>query len=445
MIYDVFLKMIRIIIPEFVRTWIRNNYFRALIAIVRKNHRKALKKLQKKIKKNEKVKVVFFLIDAAVWKLDYVFKFMLESIRFDPVIVICPYIKSGDDVMIETMNRAEDFIKRKGYPYFRTLHSEKKSWVDVKKEIKPDIVFFTNPYPLTRSEYLIGNFNDILTCYVPYSFTVTNDFNAVYNLKTHNLVWKYFIQTESHYCFARNRMINNARNMDIVGYPGIDNMFDSNNIPENVWINKKYKLKRIIWAPHHTIPGFGCSLDYSTFLDYFNFMLFISEKYKEHITVAFKPHPLLLSKLSLPQVWGNERADEYYKNWKESPIRQINDSDYIDLFLTSDALIHDSGSFMVEYLITGKPALFLLRDQKITERLNDFGKQVLKLHYVAHNKKEIINFIEDIITNKDPMHNLRKKFINENIIQTRNIFASDNIIQSLNKHIVTSLDTMDKN
>jgi hypothetical protein len=54
--------------------------------------------------------------------------------------------------------------------------------------------------------------------------------------------------------------------------------------------------------------------------------------------------------------WGSEKTTAYYDKWDNLDNGQFKSGDYVDL-LTSDALIHDCGSFMAEYLVVGKPAL----------------------------------------------------------------------------------------
>ena len=73
--------------------------------------------------------------------------------------------------------------------------------------------------------------------------------------------------------------------------------------------------KRIIWAPHHTIPTAPNLLEYSTFLDVAEIMLEIAEEYKEELQIAFKPHPFLLKKLY--NIWGKEQTHAYYGKWAQ--------------------------------------------------------------------------------------------------------------------------------
>ena len=398
-----------------------------LIKTAHKRHEKALKIVRKK----EKIKVAFFLIHNSVWKYDDVFKLMLASNCFDPVVVICPYMVYGHDVMKETMDRAEEFVKSKGYPYVCTYDESADTWLDVKKVLKPDLVFFTNPNKLTHTNYCIDNYLDVLTCYTSYSFTITHDLKYSYNLDFHNLIWKYFIETDHHYTDAKNTMRNEAENTVVTGYAGLDVYFNSNHSFSSPWKSNDAKRKKIIWAPHHTIPNFGANLDYSTFLDYYSFMLDVASRYKDQAIFSFKPHPILRSKLNLPEVWGKERTDKYFDLWENGENTQLNEAEYTDLFMSSDALIHDSGSFMVEYLVTLKPSLFLFKDSKIVERLNGFGKMALKQHYKAYSKPDIIQFVKNVIDKNDYMLESRKTFVINNILQFHNQRGSQNIYKNL--------------
>src|SRR5699024_801734 len=124
------------------------------------------------------------------------------------------------------------------------------------------------------------------------------------------------------------------------------------------------------------IPGVKNALSYSTFLDYAEFILQLANDYKDEIQIAFKPHPNLRGKLN--DVWGVEKTNTYFQKWKCLSNGQVEDGGYIDLFATSDAMIHDSGSFVIEYLYTKKPVQFLISSEKVKEEFNEIGKEALK-------------------------------------------------------------------
>src|SRR5690606_23808246 len=122
------------------------------------------------------------------------------------------------------------------------------------------------------------------------------------------------------------------------------------------WKNKSTKLKRIIWAPHHRIDEKGSKYSFSNFLKFHQSFLELAQENSDKIQIAFKPHPLLKQKLYVHKDWGVEKTRQYYNSWAQLPNGQLALDDYIDLFLTSDAMILDSISFIAEYAFTRKPS-----------------------------------------------------------------------------------------
>ena len=74
--------------------------------------------------------------------------------------------------------------------------------------------------------------------------------------------------------------------------------------------------------------------------------------------MVFKPHPMLKSKLFRTKL-GKAKTDDYFHFWETQSNTQFNDGEYIELFKQSDAMIHDSGAFLAEYIFTDKPSLTL--------------------------------------------------------------------------------------
>jgi hypothetical protein len=141
-------------------------------------------------------------------------------------------------------------------------------------------------------------------------------------------------------------MYNGGVNALVTGYPGVDNLLDPNYSPRDVWKIKDKKVKRLIWAPHHSMFTDEC-IYYSCFLQYSDFMLEMAQKDRDDIQIAFKPQPVLRNKLN--QYWGKGKTDDYYHRWESMDNTFLENGGYVDVFLTSDAMIHDSGSFLIEF------------------------------------------------------------------------------------------------
>lgn len=394
-----------------------------------KKHQKALQIVRAK----EKVKVAFFLTHESVWKYDVLFELMLNHPRFEPVLFVCPVVNYGPENMLSEMEKTYNSFKKRGYDVTKTYNKETGKYLDIKKTFSPDIVFFTNPYKgLQDYRYYITHFSDTLTCYVPYAI-MTVDFEFTCNLKFHNLTWRIFSETPYHKEIALQKQINKGRNNIVTGYPGFDQLLVNKRINDGVWKNQNSTLKKVIWAPHHAMNELN---KVANFLEYYDFFFELADNYKSRLQIAFKPHHLLRVKLEEDPNWGKERTDEYYNKWQVLENGQCENGDYIDLFLTSDAMIHDCGSFMSEYLITGKPSLFMVRDESIMEYWSLFGEKSIEMHYQSRSKKEVIDFIENVVLNaKDWMKEERTNFIQNNLIPKKNITASENILEYLESQI----------
>jgi hypothetical protein len=431
------ISVVKKILPAKIRLFLTRKIKTPVQQYQYKLQQKRYSKIIENIKKKDKITVAFFLIHDSVWKLEGVYRLMEKDNRFYPVVIVCPYIIYGYDNMLKTMQTAYNSFVKENYNAVKTYNEKTNEWLDVKKMIKPDIVFFTNPHKLTRNEYYITNYLDRLTCYVPYNIGSGNLMKMMYNQLFHNLLWKLFAETEIHKQFSIDNAVNKGVNVVVSGYPGTDVFLNTGYVPKNVWkgTHDNLKKKKIIWAPHHTIDDDKQFLSFSSFLIYSDYMINLAKKYKDCVQFTFKPHPLLKPRLYLHTEWGKEKTDNYYNLWNEMENGQLEECDYVDLFLTSDAMIHDSGSFLTEYLYVDKPVLRTDRYDSITDRLNEFGVMAYKMHYHARTEKDIERFVKNVIEGKDEMRKKREDFKQQYLLPPNHQSASQNIINIINKQI----------
>lgn len=377
-----------------------------------------------------KARVLFFLQTPSVWKYDALYRQLEKSEYFEPIVAVSPYnvhLNYDKEECFRVMRQTEEFAKSQKYNYVSAYNWETHKWVDIKKLYKPDIVFFTKPYKDTLPAYHIYNFSDTLTLYVPYSFNNSRMYHNNYGLPFYALLWKHLLETDSHKQCAKLYSKCHGDNADVVGALVMEKLMCPKYTPKNVWKEQEKKKKRIIWAPHHTIDYLFNS---SNFLGYCDDMLRLAEKYHDQIQIAFKPHPVL--KFKLINVWGIERTEEYYQRWADLSNGQLEQGDYIDLFKTSDAMVHDSISFMAEYLYAQKPVLFQIRDEKVKEEFNSFGQMCLDQHYLAYSIEETEKFIREVvIAGKDPKKEQREKFYKDYLYPKDGVMPSEKIFNIL--------------
>lgn len=392
--------------------------------------RKAQARKIEQLHQQGKARVLFFLQTPSVWKYDALYRLLEQSENFEPLVAVSPYnvhLNYDKEECFRVMRQTEDFARKQGYRFVATYDPETHQWLDIKKKYQPDIVFFTKPYKDTLPAYHVYNFPNALTLYLPYGINCINLFRNTYGLPFQALLWKFLVETEFQKGFAMQYELSHGDNVEIVGALAEEKLMQKEYQPKDVWKPQEKKKKRIIWAPHHTVDYL---FNFSNFLNYCEDMLRLAEKYQDEIQIAFKPHPVL--KFKLINIWGAEKTENYYNRWANLSNGQIEQGDYIDLFKTSDAMIHDCASFTVEYLYAQKPVLFQIRDEKVKEEFNSFGQLCLAQHYLAHSIEETEQFIREVvIAGKDPKKEQCEQFYQDYLYPKDGVMPSEKIFNIL--------------
>ncbi len=399
---------------------------RYFIKTSRRNQQRKLKLLRDK----KKIKCVILVHFISMFR-DYLYQILTSNSRFDVYIVISPVCSHGEETKRQQLVEAYDTLIKKGYTnVIMGYDAEHNEYFDIKKELSPDVVFFTNPYKeLIAKEHFVINFLNTLSIYIPYYINNTVEYKMAYDEIMHNVVWRYYVETEWHKELSKRYSTSHSRNVVVTGYSGVDRFLDNNYIPsDDCWKIRDKKHKRIVWAPHQTINP-NKEMYYSAFLLIADQMIAFAEKFKDSIQIAFKPHPLLLKSLSIE--WGVERAEAYYKKWRMMDNTCIVEGEYTDLFLTSDAIIHDSASFITEYLMLNKPALRTYNGRDPKTLFNEFSLACLEHYYKAYNADDIEHFIINVINDVDPMKEARGRFVNEHLLPPKGKLPSQNIVDDI--------------
>lgn len=370
-------------------------------------------KLLTAIKEKPRVRVFFFVINVGMWKNDGLFKLLMADSRFEPYIVSFIYPDDNESLKIETQNKLKCYFDKKGYPFISSYDGNEHKYVDL-KSLCPDIIFYAQPGNVGYSKYLIENmWKHSIFAYSPYCFSLETG-RWRHSLLLEDVAWRFFCPTQYHKDFFSKINYNKGSNIIVSGYTMADYLLASPS-SKGCWKDPSCKSK-IIWAPHHSILPED-HLNYSTFLAIAEPMLRLAEKYKDSIQFAFKPHPRLINKLYKAEGWGKEKTDNYYKAWRDMPNTTLADGDYVDLFLTSSAMIHDCSSFTAEYLYTRKPVMYITKDEHISN-LNDFGVMCFNAHYKGSSIQDIENFITNIVVDGNDSMVLQREGIFEKMLKS---------------------------
>lgn len=390
------------------------------------------KKVNELRKANRPINVLFFALDSNTWKYDSVFQAMQKDPVFSPMVLVVPQVNKGKEFMLYQLKHGSEYFESKGYPTVCSYNEETDSFVDA-FSLHPDIIFFSNPYDrLVDDRYNIKRFeNKCLTCYVNYGFcSVPEQWSCASHF--HQRVWRYYVECVDN--LEQVKRYYPGNNCVITGYPTSD-LFVSVKETGKDWKIQDNIHKRIIWAPHHTIEGQTGLIQFSTFLLYYDFMIQIADVFKDSVQFVFKPHPLLKPALYNHPDWGKKKTDDYYKSWAEGENTAFVNGDYADLFKSSDAMIHDCGSFIIEYLYVQKPVMILGNFDRLSQS-NKVGREAYACHYEGKTQADIRSFIEKVLLKGDDvLFAKRKSFFDAVLSPPNGLSVSDNIITDLKKSI----------
>ena len=385
-------------------------------------YRKMMSFKIKRIRSKKVIKVLFVITEVGPWKTKELYKAMVKHKRFSPFIGISESCEVPDE-----KKELIHFLKNSGIP-FVDLDKDTKN---VFHAISPDIIFYQKPYDWVYKQN-IQYWNHLKSsfCYVCYAFH-SSDVSWSVNLPLFDYSWQQYFENKLVASPYRLSLMNDKGKQAVVtGLPIQDQLMIPKEKFTDPWKKQDHPKKRIIYAPHHTISTEHLSgLALSSFLENGELILELMHKYEDKVQWAFKPHPLLYAKLI--KIWGKEKTDRYYDEWRISENSQYENGEYDALFKYSDAMIHDCCSFTIEYHYTKNPAMFLLRQHGMEVTYNEFGQKAFDLHYKGYTKEDIEQFIQNVINGIDPMKEERETFYNEHLLPPHGKTACENIINAI--------------
>ena len=406
------------------------------------NYPRAIKLQQQRVEMvqtRQKANVAFICMNVPMWKYQRLLDLMKNDHRFVVKVFLSPSVAYAQDQQQSDLEDMRRFFQGRNVEYvdYDFLHP-----CDIKAEFDPDIIFYPQPYEhLLTPLHDCTHFYDRLVCFYPYSF-MTGKGKLTYDSHFHNLAWRLYYPNEEIRHEAQVTAWNKGRNVRIVGHPnGDDFAFWDGTDP---WkpMNDGRPRKRIIWAPHFSFDDKFGQLPRGNFLWMAHFMLDLAQRYQEFVQIAFKPHPRLLTELYAHPEWGKQRTDEYYQMWEDMPNTQLEKGTYVDLFMSSDAMIHDSASFVIEYLYTHKPVMFVSRDINhfLTGQI-DLSCEAFKQLYVGKDEREILDFVDSVVLGgEDPMQSQRMAFYERYLMPPGGQSVAQNTLDDIVKSLALSLD-----
>ena len=354
-----------------------------------------------KIAKKEKILVGFLVYSSAEWQCDKLYWLLENDDRFIPVILICGYGHGTMETIKDTYKKTCRYFQESSKLYrvryggcLREMYKDSANDFDILVYITP----FSSLCPISLN-FINRNLNQ-LGVHIPYGIymaekNITYYKNKYYDMPIFKMGWRYFCEDFIQENEVKKVHRLNGVNIVTTGHPKIDELLDTKTYNRKCdrWkCGEKTRLK-IIWAPHFNMTE---GMNGTFFMNYQWFYEYASKH--QDISWIVRPHPRMRIGVKDAGVFRTlDEYEDYMHKWDSLPNgRVIDGGGYYDFFVTSDALILDSLSFVAEYMYTGKPILKLV--PRYPRPLNKLGRMLDSvISCVSGDDYESIEgFIEDV-------------------------------------------------
>jgi hypothetical protein len=308
--------------------------------------------------------------------------------EIDASIVLLPFLhgSAGDPA------RARRFLADHQLPFVDA------SVYDVGREL-PDVVFFQNPYDSTRPpEWSAARFADrgIRIAYIPYGLDVgggESNLRWQFDLDVQRRAWRIFVRSEQHRRMYGLHCESGSRHVVVTGHPKLDSIATHRGAREPIAGNGR---RVILWCPHFSIEAGG----WSTFEAISQPILAYFEAEPEGVSLLIRPHPLFFGRMQEVAGVGDQPGETFRRRVERAAYIELDESEqYAAAFERSAALMADAGSFLLEYLPTGKPILYL--ENPAGPGLNE-SADFVQSYYQASDFEGVKRFLDMVRREEDP-------------------------------------------
>lgn len=365
-----------------------------MISEVQNHYRNVRTEVLARVAQGKKLRFASYIVYGSTFGAHEIVRLMLEEPdKYEVRFVICPDTYRDKD--FSQYHKTKDFfIERYGAEYVLDGYDENTGeFLDYSQDF--DVIYLANPYDCLVNKvhgisYLCSK--DVLPIHIDYGLQ-----SFIYNYSTPEwkvdscLYYKYFANTIFEKTSLQDCRIAICDNIIVSGYVKMDVLYSIKEIP--------HKRKKILICFHQGVKNGDEDILRLNFLEYADFLLTLPDLYPD-IDFVFRPHPLLFVKLRNFDIWEQRRIDEYIKNCEKKNIVCSQESDYLHLFKECDAIVHDCGSFIEEWLYTGKPCCYIVDSdngfEKLKKLLSAEGKIAIRCYTIADSAQKIIDFIDSI-------------------------------------------------
>lgn len=359
---------------------------------------------------NKPIHVLFVCHEPSLWGMfESVYKAMEGDPDFSPLVVALPYMHPTlPDGQYKDAGMLE-FCEARKIKVIWGYDKKKNEWLNP-ASLMPDYVFFQTPYPLYDQTWSVEYVSMIArVCYLPYGTTL-------FRGEVEDVVYPQSFMRYAHLIFKENDLSKrmfvkqfqksdwlDKKKVILSGFTKLDISATKTDSCAEVWKHGvSNDIKRILWTPRWTTSEGICH-----FFDYKDFFFEFCRRHQD-IDFVFRPHPLCFQNfLQTGQLKNSElkRLEMDYNNSSNMVLDKTNE--YRDTFLSSDILVSDLSSMMLEFFATEKPVVYTHR----VDLFNELGRSLSGGFYWVKNSTELKKTLEMLISGNDPLRETRKELM----------------------------------
>ena len=278
------------------------------------------------------------------------------------------------------------------------------SLMDIRK-LKPDYVFFTNPYVRHRP-FPSLRIGDMLTftkiCMVSYGASLAyvfperlfNEYPHVYKNLYALFASCESVKTMAHEQFAQDETFK-YRHVEFLGYPALKTYYRMEKEPS--------KATRILWTPRWLVDDTWGGSHFLEYKDKFNAL---RGKYGERVELYFRPHMNLFNELLTKNLMTREEILAYKKSLKANGIIQQNRlADMYESIRGVDIFLADYSSILICFFLTGRPIIYCELPNAVP--FPEYAEMFAAM-YTARSWEEVEFYLAELIAGNDPLFEKRQ-------------------------------------
>jgi len=349
----------------------------------------------------KKIRVLLAIQHTSVWpSLRSVYIALKKIPEIEVRVIKSPFIHTAED-QIKQLNELNELFKKENI----TLETLAENLV---YSFKPHLIFLQNPYDSTRIR-LLHSHNlqslGIRTAYIPYGIEMGGGAENIQNQFSTDVqkqAWRVFLRSNRNRAmYAKHCAVGDSHTV-VTGHPKFDNQQNFVSYPISAQLKTKIAGRKVVlWSPHFSV---GLPASWSTYRIY-NQMIMQQVEARPDVFFIIRPHPLFFKEMLRQQVWNESGEVEFRKLCAEKDNLWLDENaDYMESFAASNAIMTDVGSFLLEYLPTKNPIMYLHHPEGFG--LNDDG-DLVDHYYRANLPEDIPPFIDMVSKGQDPMREER--------------------------------------